>query len=182
MGNQSPDQYGANRSPAVEKFSSSILALDANTGKVAWVYQTVHHDLWDRDAPAQPSLINLTVNGAEVPALIAPTKQGEVYVINRKTGQPILPVTEEPAPSGAVKGDTTAPTQPVSTIFFKPKALRESDMLGMTPLDELVCRIEFRELKYDGRYTPRLNRALSSIPVISGRSTGVQSPSIRTAR
>ena len=154
MGNQSPDQYGANRSAAVEKFSSSILALNANTGKVAWVYQTVHHDLWDMDVPAQPSLINLTVAGEEIPALVAPTKQGEVYVLNRKTGHPILPVTEEPAPSGAVKGDTTAPTQPVSTISFKPPALRESDMWGMTPLDELVCRIEFRKLKYDGRYTP----------------------------
>lgn len=154
MGNQSPDQYGVNRSAEVEKFSSSILALDANTGKVAWVYQTVHHDLWDMDVPAQPSLIDLTIAGKAVPALVAPTKQGEVYVLNRKTGQPVLPVTEEVAPAGAVKADHTAATQPVSTISFKPKPLRESDMWGLTPLDELVCRIEFRQLQYDGRYTP----------------------------
>lgn len=154
MGNQSPDQYGVGRSPAVEKFSSSILALNANTGKVAWVYQTVHHDLWDMDVPAQPSLIDLTINGTKVPALVAPTKQGEVYVLNRKTGEPVLPVTEEPAPSGGVKGETPSPTQPVSTISFKPKPLSESDMWGVTPLDELACRIEFRSLRYDGRYTP----------------------------
>jgi quinoprotein glucose dehydrogenase len=154
MGNQSPDQYGANRSANVEKFSSSILALDANTGKVAWVFQMTHHDLWDMDAPAQPSLVDLTIDGQDVPALVAPTKQGEVFVLNRKTGEPALPVTEEPAPSGAVKGDTTAPTQPVSTISFNPPPLTEKDMWGATPLDELACRIAFHRLDYDGRYTP----------------------------
>ncbi|ANN58731.1 glucose dehydrogenase [Mesorhizobium loti NZP2037] len=158
MGNQSPDQYGVGRSASVEKYSSSILALDVKTGKPAWVFQTVHHDLWDMDVPAQPSLVDLTVNGAEVPALVAPTKQGEVYVLNRKTGEPVLPVNEEPAPSGAVKGDTTAPTQPVSTISFKPPPLQEKDMWGISPLDELVCRIEFRSLYYKGRYTPPTER------------------------
>ncbi|WP_256753459.1 membrane-bound PQQ-dependent dehydrogenase, glucose/quinate/shikimate family [Mesorhizobium sp. Mes31] len=154
MGNQSPDQYGVNRSAEVEKFSSSILALDVNTGKVAWVFQAVHHDLWDMDVPAQPSLVDLTIGGKVVPALVAPTKQGEVYVLNRKTGEPVLPVTEEPAPSGAVKGDATAPTQPVSAISFKPEPLTEKDMWGATPLDQLACRIEFRSLDYKGRYTP----------------------------
>ncbi|MCX5516755.1 membrane-bound PQQ-dependent dehydrogenase, glucose/quinate/shikimate family [Kaistia algarum] len=154
MGNQSPDQYGVGRSASVEKYSSSILALDVKTGKPAWVFQTVHHDLWDMDVPAQPSLVDLTIGGKDVPALVAPTKQGEIFVLNRKTGEPVLPVTEEPAPSGAVKGDTTAPTQPVSTISFKPEPLKEKDMWGATPLDELACRIEFRSLDYEGRFTP----------------------------
>ncbi|MFO1173375.1 MAG: membrane-bound PQQ-dependent dehydrogenase, glucose/quinate/shikimate family [Hyphomicrobiaceae bacterium] len=154
MGNQSPDQYGAGRSASVEKYSSSILALDVNTGKPAWVYQTVHHDLWDMDVPAQPSLVDLTIDGKDVPALVAPTKQGEIFVLNRKTGEPVLPVTEEPAPTGAIKGDTTSPTQPVSTISFKPEPLKEKDMWGATPIDELACRIAFRSLDYQGRYTP----------------------------
>ncbi len=154
MGNQSPDQYGANRDENVEKYSSSILALDARTGKVAWVFQTVHHDLWDMDVPAQPSLVALTIAGVSVPALVAPTKQGDVYVLDRKTGVPVLPVTEEPAPSGAVKGDFTAPTQPTSAISFKPEPLQEQDMWGATPLDQLACRIAFRKLDYKGRYTP----------------------------
>ena len=158
MGNQSPDQYGANRSPSVEKYSSSILALDANTGKVAWVFQTVHHDLWDMDVPAQPSLVDLTIGGIKVPALVAPTKQGEVYVLDRKTGKPVLPVTEVSAPGGAVKGDFTSPTQPVSTISFKPPPLQEKDMWGATPLDQLLCRIAFRSLTYEGRYTPPTER------------------------
>lgn len=154
MGNQSPDQYGANRSKSVETYSSSILALDVATGRPTWVYQTVHHDLWDMDVPAQPSLVDLTIGGAEVPALVAPTKQGEIFVLDRRTGKPVLPVTEVPAPTGAVSGDTTAPTQPVSTISFMPAPLQEKDMWGATILDELMCRIEFRALDYQGRYTP----------------------------
>jgi len=158
MGNQSPDQYGGNRSPEVEKFSSSITALDANTGKVAWVFQGVHHDLWDMDVPAQPSLVDLTINGQSVPALVAPTKQGEIFVLNRKTGEPVLPVTEQPAPTGTVEGDHSAPTQPVSAVSFMPKPLEESDMWGATILDQLVCRILFRSMDYQGRYTPPTKR------------------------
>lgn len=154
MGNQSPDQWGGNRSDAVERFSSSVTALDADTGKVRWVYQTVHHDLWDMDVPAQPSLIDLTINGARVPALVQPTKQGEVFVLNRRTGEPVLPVTEKPAPGGAVEGDHTAPTQPVSAISFNPPMLKEKDMWGATLFDQLACRIAYRLLDYEGRYTP----------------------------
>jgi len=154
MGNESPDQYGATRSAAVEKFSSAVVALDAETGKVRWVYQTVHHDLWDMDVPSQPSLVDLTVDGKSVLALVQPTKQGDVYVLNRETGEPIFPVKEVDAPKGAVEGDFTAPTQPVSSITFKPESLKESDMWGVTPIDELVCRISFRNLVYQGRFTP----------------------------
>jgi quinoprotein glucose dehydrogenase len=154
MGNQSPDQWGGNRSDAVERFSSSVTALDAGTGEVRWVYQTVHHDLWDMDVPAQPSLIDLTIDGATVPALVQPTKQGEIFVLNRETGEPILPVEEVPAPSGAVEGDFTAATQPVSTISFNPPKLTEKDMWGATIVDQMACRIAFRELNYEGRYTP----------------------------
>lgn len=154
MGNQSPDQWGGNRSEAVERLSSSVTALDADTGEVRWVYQTVHHDLWDMDVPAQPSLIDLTIDGATVPALVQPTKQGEIFVLNRETGEPILPVKEVPAPTGAVEGDSTAPTQPVSTISFNPPRMTEKDMWGATLLDQMACRIAFRQLNYEGRYTP----------------------------
>jgi quinoprotein glucose dehydrogenase len=154
MGNESPDQYGATRSAAVEKFSSAVVALDAETGKVRWVYQTVHHDLWDMDVPSQPSLVDLTVDGKSVLALVQPTKQGDVYVLNRETGEPIFPVKEVDAPTGAVEGDFTAPTQPVSSITFKPESLKESDMWGVTPIDQLACRISFRSLVYQGRFTP----------------------------
>jgi len=153
MGNQSPDQFGGNRSEAVEKYSSSILALHASTGKVAWVFQTVHHDLWDYDVPAQPSLVDLTIQGQRIKALVAATKQGEIYVLNRVTGEPVLPVTEEPVPQGAAKGDFTAPTQPVSAISFNPPTLTGKDMWGATLLDQLACRIQFQQLHYEGRFT-----------------------------
>ncbi len=154
MGNQPPDQWGGNRSPAVEKHSSSVVALDLATGKVRWNFQTVHHDLWDYDVPSQPSLIDLSINGATVPALVQPTKQGELFVLDRRTGEPVLPVTEVAAPQGAAKGDRTAPTQPRSALSFDPPALRSRDMWGATMFDQLACRIQFHRLRYEGRFTP----------------------------
>ncbi|MEF7615721.1 glucose/quinate/shikimate family membrane-bound PQQ-dependent dehydrogenase [Aquincola sp. MAHUQ-54] len=154
MGNQPPDQWGADRSPAVERYASAVVALELATGRVRWAFQTVHHDLWDYDVPAQPSLVDLTIGGRRVPALVQPTKQGEVFVLDRRTGEPLLPVQERPAPQGAVAGDRTAPTQPVSAISFDPPPLRERDMWGATMFDQLACRIAFRQLRYEGRYTP----------------------------
>lgn len=154
LGNQPPDQWGGNRSENVDRFSSSVVALDLATGRLRWVFQTVHHDLWDYDVPSQPSLIDLTVGGQTVPALVQPTKQGEVYVLDRRNGQPVLPVTEKPVPQGAAPGDRTAPTQPVSALSFDPPPLKESDMWGATLFDQLACRIAFKQLRYEGRYTP----------------------------
>ena len=154
MGNAPPDQFGANRSKDVETYSAAIVALRVATGDVAWVFQTVHHDLWDMDVPAQPSLVDLNINGAPVPALVAPTKQGDIYVLDRRSGQPLFPVTSNPAPQGAVPGDFTAPTQPSSAISFNPPRLTEASMWGLTPLDQLYCRVQFHRLRYEGRYTP----------------------------
>lgn len=155
LGNQSPDQLGMGRSANVERFSSSVVALDIATGKLRWVFQTVHHDLWDMDVPAQPVLLDLTqADGKTVKALVAPTKQGDIYVLNRETGEPLLPVKEVPAPGGAIPEDFTAPTQPTSQLSFNPPPLREADMWGVTLFDQALCRIKFRSLNYEGRYTP----------------------------
>lgn len=154
LGNQSPDQLGAGRGHEVERFSSSIVALDFATGKLRWAFQGVHHDLWDRDFPAQPSLIDLIVAGATLPALVAPTKQGEVYVLDRRTGKPIFPVREVPAPASTAAGEFAAPTQPGSALSFMPPPLTGKDMWGATPWDQLMCRIELRSMRYEGPYTP----------------------------
>ncbi len=154
MGNQPPDQWGGNRSPAVERYSSSVVALDLATGKVRWVFQTVHHDLWDYDVPSQPSLVDLNIAGATVPALVQPTKQGELFVLDRRTGTPVLPVTEVPAPQGAAQGDHSAPTQPKSALSYEPPKLTGRDMWGATMFDQLACRIAFQRLRYEGRFTP----------------------------
>ena len=155
MGNRTPDQLGVYRSPAEEKYATSVVALDLKTGQARWVQQFVHHDLWDMDTPAQPSLIDLKTDKGVEPALVVPTKQGDVYVLNRATGEPILPIKERPASQNhLIKGEHASPTQPYSALSFEPKPLTEKDMWGASLLDQMMCRIEFNKLNYEGRYTP----------------------------
>ncbi|MGH6949026.1 MAG: glucose/quinate/shikimate family membrane-bound PQQ-dependent dehydrogenase [Kiloniellales bacterium] len=155
MGNQPPDQWGGNRDPEGERFSSSIVALDLATGQLRWVFQTVHHDLWDMDVPAQPSLVDLQTDEGVVPALVAPTKQGDIYVLDRRSGEPIVPVDEVSVPQGAAEGDFIAETQPASALSFAPaRPVEGRDMWGLTLFDQLYCRIAFHSLRYEGRYTP----------------------------
>jgi quinoprotein glucose dehydrogenase len=154
MGNQPPDQWGGRRSAAVEKVSSAVVALDLATGRPRWVFQTVHHDLWDYDVPAQPVLVDLNVGGATVPTLVQPTKQGELFVLDRRTGAPLLPVREELAPQRAAAGDRSALSQPRSALSFDPPRLRGADMWGATIFDQMLCRIAFHQLRYEGRFTP----------------------------
>jgi quinoprotein glucose dehydrogenase len=156
-GNTSPDFYGGHRTPEMEKFASSIVALDAKTGDVRWSYQTVYHDIWDFDIGSQPVLAELDTPAGKVPALYAPTKRGEIFVLDRRTGKPLREVTEKKTPQGAAPGDWVTPTQPFSTGFpsFAPADLRESDMWGATPLDQLWCRIRFKSARYEGQFTPQ---------------------------
>ena len=165
---QSPDQLDFDRSPEVQRYSSSIVALDIATGQVRWHFQGVHIDLWDRDMPAQPTLIDLTIAGARVPALIAPTKQGDVYVLDRRTGKPIFPVRELPEPKSTVPGERISATQPSSALSFMPPPLTGRDMWGATPFDQLACRIEFRSMGYDGPYTPPATRRTIDYPGNAG--------------
>lgn len=154
LGNQTPDQYGADRTAATEKYAAGLVALEIATGKVAWNYQFTHHDLWDMDVPAQPILVDLKTQNAIEPAVIQPTKQGSIYILNRKTGEPIVPIDEVKVPQGAVKGDWTSPTQARSRLNLTPPPLQERDMWGATPFDQLSCRIRFKSLRYEGQYTP----------------------------
>ena len=155
MGNQTPDQWAVQRSPEAERFTATLVALDLASGKVRWEFRTVNHDLWDRDLPSQPTLVDIDGPDGPVPALIQPTKRGDLYVLDRRTGKPIVPITEHPVPQGTVEGDFTAPTQPASKLSYAPQEpLRERDMWGGTPLDQLLCRIQFHRLRYDGDFTP----------------------------
>ncbi|KAF0568848.1 Glucose dehydrogenase, PQQ-dependent [Psychrobacter nivimaris] len=155
MGNRTPDQLGSYRNAAEEKYATSVVALDIETGEARWVQQFVHHDLWDMDTPAQPTLLDLDTADGVQPALVVPTKQGDVYVLNRATGEPIVPIKERPAPQGyLIAGEHAAPTQPYSGLSFEPEPLTEKDMWGASLVDQMMCRIEFNKLNYDGRYTP----------------------------
>jgi quinoprotein glucose dehydrogenase len=156
MGNGAIDQWGARRTPETERFTASIIALDLATGHVRWIFQTVHHDLWDMDVPAQPALVDLTVPGrGTVPALVQSTKTGNIFVLDRRTGVPVHPVTERAVPGGPAPGDRLSPTQPYSAVsFFPDRPVREADMWGSTMFDQLACRITFRRMRYDGPFTP----------------------------
>jgi quinoprotein glucose dehydrogenase len=156
MGVQTPDIWGGNRSALSERYANALVALDINTGKRVWSYQTVHHDLWDMDLPAQPSLIDLKgTDGGTVPAILQPTKTGNLFVLDRRTGALLVPAPERPVPLGAAPGDHVAPTQPFSELTFRPQQnLTGADMWGATIFDQLACRILFHQLRYEGTFTP----------------------------
>ena len=156
-GGSAPDHFGAHRSAASLKYGSSVVALDVGSGAVKWSFQTTHNDLWDYDVPAQPTLFEANVNGEVIPALAQPTKRGELFVLDRRTGTPLARVEELPVPQrGHVPAEQLSPTQPFSTGMpnFRGENLTERLMWGLTPLDQLWCRIRFRELRYDGPVTP----------------------------
>lgn len=155
MGVQSPDIWGGNRSPDSERYSSALVALDINTGKRVWHYQTVHHDLWDMDLPSQPSLVDLPGPGGVRPAVLQPAKTGNLFVLDRKTGELIVLAPERPVPQGPAPGDRLSPTQPFSELTFRPeKLLTGADMWGATIFDQLACRILFHQMRYEGTFTP----------------------------
>ncbi len=156
-GNPPPDYFGGHRSEASEKFGSSVVALDVETGELRWHFQTAHHDLWDYDVASQPTLFDFPGKDGPIPALAQPTKRAELFVLDRRTGEPLTEVTEKPVPqNGKVPEERLAPTQPFSTGMpgFAGDRLTERDMWGITPLDQLWCRIRFRQLRYDGPATP----------------------------
>ena len=158
MGNATPDYVGMHRTAEHGRYSSSLVALDSRTGKRRWHFQTVRHDLWDYDLGSQPVLFDMPMpDGTRIPALAQPTKQGDIYILDRRTGTPLTEVRELKVARGNIPAESYAPSQPFSTGFpspLGPKVLSESDMWGTTPLDQLLCRIAFRSEDYLGMYTP----------------------------
>ncbi|AXL50793.1 glucose dehydrogenase [Paraburkholderia caffeinilytica] len=156
MGVKTPDIWGGDRTPELEQYATGLLALNASTGKLAWFYQSVHHDLWDMDQPSQPTIADITgKDGKTVPVVYAPAKTGNLFVLDRRTGVPVVPAPERPVPQGAAPGDHVAPTQPFSQLTYRPsKNLTDADMWGATMFDQLVCRVMFHQLRYEGTFTP----------------------------
>ncbi len=168
FGNASPDEVGIERDPNsnTEKFRDALVALDLKTGAFKWRYQSANHDLWDRDNPSQPSLVDIDYQGNPQPAVILPTKTGNLFVLNRLTGQPIYPVNQvKVSTEGGVEGEKFAATQPVSSLNFIPQPLTEKSMWGISPFDQMSCRIGFRELRYDGNpWTPATEKGSLIFP------------------
>ena len=151
----SPDYFGGERK-GPDLYADSVVALRASTGKMVWAFQVVHHDLWDYDLPSGPSLIEVERGGKRIAALAQPTKMGYLFILDRDTGQPVLPVEERPAPQGGVDGEWLSPTQPVPTATppLTPNRLEPQDAWGLTPWDRGQCRETIRGLRRDGIFTP----------------------------
>jgi quinoprotein glucose dehydrogenase len=151
MGNVADDYISAGRTPEENRFASSIVAIDVTTGKPRWSFQAVKKDVWDYDFGSQPSLIDYR----GTPAVLIPSKQGDFYILDRTTGRPLTPIGSVAAPQGGVEPGERAPRQPVSLWngLRKPD-LREADMWGMSPIDQMICRIQFRKADYRGVFTP----------------------------
>lgn len=114
-GSAAPDFYGANRKGA-NLYANSLIALDANTGKYIWHFQIVHHDLWDRDLPANPNLVTIRKDGKNIDAVAQITKHGYIFMFDRLTGKPIFPINEIPVPASDLPGEKAWPTQPIPTL------------------------------------------------------------------
>lgn len=155
-GNTAPDYYGGDRE-GLDYYSSSIVALDAETGEARWRFQTVHHDVWDYDVPSQPALFDFPMpDGRSIPAVVQATKMGHLFFLDRRTGEPLFEVEERPVPQGGVQGEQLSPTQPFPThpAPIHPEAFTEEDIFGLTPWDRGACRDQIESLRYEGIFTP----------------------------
>jgi quinoprotein glucose dehydrogenase len=154
-GSASPDHFGGLR-PGDDRDASSIVALRASTGEELWAFQVVHHDLWDYDAAAQPALATVTRDGVDIPVVIQATKSGQLFVLDRFTGEPVFPVEERAVPASDVPGEVASPTQPFSLAPgpLVPQGLRPEEAWGITPADRRACERLIRSLRSDGVFTP----------------------------
>ncbi|QEI05156.1 membrane-bound PQQ-dependent dehydrogenase, glucose/quinate/shikimate family [Pigmentiphaga aceris] len=156
VGSAAIDMWGVKHTDLDRKYGASMLAVDATTGREKWVYQTVHNDLWDFDIPMQPTFVDFPVDGgATKPALVFGTKSGQIFVLDRQTGKPLTKVEERAVKPGNMEGERYSPTQPFSVEMpvIGADTMKESDMWGATAFDQLVCRIKFKSMRYDGLFT-----------------------------
>ncbi|MFD2202312.1 PQQ-binding-like beta-propeller repeat protein [Shivajiella indica] len=154
-GSASYDFWGGYRHGA-NLFANSLIALDANTGERIWHFQAVHHDIWDRDFPANPNLIRIKKDGKWIDAVAQTSKQGYVYVFNRVTGEPIWPIEERPVPQSNLPGEKSWPTQPHPTLPepFMRMVYTENEILKITPEWEADIRSKLENVKYGDMWLP----------------------------
>lgn len=172
MGNSAADYWSGSRRPEELRHATSLVALDVTTGRPVWHFQTVRNDVWDYDLGSQGTLVDFPTAGGPVPALVLPSKQGDIYVLDRRTGRALTEVGEMTVPTGGVEAPMRSPTQPFSRFHALRKPdLTERDMWGMTPIDQMVCRIQFRRASYRGIYTaPTVDQHWVQYPGYNGGS------------
>ncbi len=155
MGNSAVDYLSSTRTAEENAHATALVALDIETGRPRWVFQTVYMDVWDYDLGSQPTLIDFPGEDGATPAVLLSSKQGEIYVLDRRTGEPLHGVQERRVPQGGVEPDQRTATQPFSAYHtLRRPNLRERDMWGVTPIDQMICRIQYWQAAYEGVYTP----------------------------
>jgi quinoprotein glucose dehydrogenase len=167
----SPDFYGAMR-PGNDGHADSVVALHVADGALAWAFQVTHHDVWDYDLPAQPTLASLTYRGQTTAAVLQTTKQGLLFTLARDTGAPVIPVAERKVPQGGAPGEVLSPTQPfpLAPRPLAPSKITPDDAFGLTSWDRDACRKAIAGGRNDGLYTPPSTRGTIIYPFTGGGS------------
>ncbi|WP_404402189.1 pyrroloquinoline quinone-dependent dehydrogenase [Pelagibacterium halotolerans] len=164
----SPNFYGGERLQPIP-LATSVTALDIATGDVIWSRQLVHHDIWDYDTNAAPTLVDIKRDGETVPALVQTSKQGFLYVLNRLTGEPVFPIEERPVPASTVEGEHASPTQPFVAV---PEPTVDAEWPGVYWLADLAsggyCSNTAAGLRYDGPFTPPSLEGTITYPPTTG--------------
>ena len=168
-GSPSPDPYGGKRLDPIP-YANAVLALDGANGELRWHRQLVHHDVFDYDLPAQPTLIEIRRDGEAIEAVAQITKMGTVFVFRRDNGEPLFPIEEIPVPQTDLPDERTSPTQPRPSLPapFALQSMTEDDVWGFTFWDRAKCLESFRSLRYDGPYTPPSLKGSLLIPSTAG--------------
>lgn len=150
--------YAGLERPGNNLYADSVVAIDANTGKLRWYQQTVHHDIWDYDLPAQPTLIDITRNGRKVPVVVQYSKTGMLYIYNRLTGEPIFPIEEKAVPKSTIDGEKTSATQPftIKALQLARNSVTRDELYSLTPAHADFCKSlwDKNNAFNDGPYTP----------------------------
>jgi quinoprotein glucose dehydrogenase len=166
----SPDFWGGKR-PGNNEHADSVVALRAESGELVWSFQTVHHDVWDYDLPAQPTLARIDTGERMRDVVMQPTKQGFVFVLDRDTGKPVWPVEERAVPQGGAQGEQLSPTQPFPTHVpaLMPQRISTTDTLELFPTFGVsFCKEQLASLYYDGLYTPPSTQGTLIFPMTGG--------------
>jgi quinoprotein glucose dehydrogenase len=169
-GNTSPDYFGGLRN-GLDAYSSSIIALDGDSGERVWNFQTVHHDIWDYDIGAQPVLFDFPSESGSVPGVIAATKMGHLFFLDRLTGEPLLPVEERRVPGRAAPGESElSPTQPfpIKPEPLHPATLTPDDAFGFLPWERSACRKIIESARSEGIFTPPSTQGTIQYPGMVG--------------
>lgn len=169
-GSASPDFYGGERE-GDNPYANSLVALEAASGEVAWYQQLIHHDVWDYDLSAQPTLVELEHDGEIIPAVLQGTKTGMIFSFDRRTGEPVFDIEERPVPQGGVAGEHLSPTQPYPVApppLARAEVITEDDAWGMLYFDTRACRKKIARLRSDGIFTPPSLEGTAQLPGYAG--------------